>query len=45
MESRMELGLRKILGESVEVSEPMSRAEELLAQIAEKGIGSGGGSN
>ena len=43
MESRMELGLRKILGESVKVPEPMSRAEELLAQIAEKGIGSGGG--
>lgn len=45
MESRMELGLRKILGESVEVPEPMSRAEELLKQIAEQGIsGEGGGS-
>lgn len=43
MESRMELGLRKILGESVDVPEPMSRAEELLKQIAEQGISGGGG--
>lgn len=43
MDSRIELGLRKILGESVEVPEPMSRVEELLKQIAEQGI-SGGGS-
>lgn len=43
MDSRVELGLRKILGEQVEVPEPMSRVEELLKQIAEQGI-SGGGS-
>lgn len=41
MESRIELGLRKILGESVDVPEPMSRVEELLALIAEQGIGGG----
>lgn len=43
MDSRVEMGLRKILGESVDVPEPMSRIEELLKQIAEQGI-SGGGS-
>lgn len=43
MDSRVELGLRKILGEQVEVPEPMSRVEELLKQIAEQSI-SGGGS-
>lgn len=43
MDSRVELGLRKILGESIDVPEPMSRIEELLKQIAEQGI-SGGGS-
>ena len=43
MDSRVELGLRKILGEQVEVPEPMSRVEELLKQIAEQGL-SGGGS-
>lgn len=37
MDSRVELGLRKILGESVDVPEPMSRVEELLKQIAEQG--------
>lgn len=45
MDSRVEMGLRKILGESVDVPEPMSRIEELLKQIAEQGIsgeGSGG---
>lgn len=41
MDSRIELGLRKILGESVEVPEPMSRVEELLKQIAEQGISGG----
>lgn len=43
MDSRVEMGLRKILGASVDVPEPMSRIEELLKQIAEQGI-SGGGS-
>lgn len=43
MESRIELGLRKILGEQVEVPEPMSRVEELLKQIAEQGLSGGGG--
>ena len=43
MESRIELGLRKILGEQVEVPEPMSRVEKLLKQIAEQGLSGGGG--
>lgn len=43
MDSRIELQLRKILGEDVDTPEPMSRIEELLAMIAEKGISSGGG--
>ena len=43
MDSRVELGLRKILGEQVEVPEPMSRVEKLLKQIAEQGLSGGGG--
>lgn len=43
MDSRIELQLRKILGEDVDTPEPMSRVEALLAMIAEKGVPSGGG--
>lgn len=44
MESRVELQLRRILGEDVDVPEPMSRVEELLSQIVELSSGSGSGS-
>lgn len=43
MDSRAELQLRRILGEEVDVPEPMSRMEELLEQIYQQGGMSGGG--
>lgn len=40
MQSRVELYLRKMLGEQVDVPQPMSRVEELLEQLAASGGGS-----
>lgn len=42
-DSRIELHLRRILGESVQVPEPMSRVEELLSQIVTLSSGSESG--
>ena len=42
MDSRVELQLRKLLGEDVDVPEPMSRIEQLLAQLVQQGVGGGG---
>lgn len=42
MDSRVELQLRKLLGEDVDTPEPMSRIEQLLAQLVQQGIGGGG---